>query len=100
MRLNRAVALAEVVGAAFALREIEAMDGSNFENFLPYHAVHADLLNRTGRIAEARAAYDAALTLDPAPAERRWLESRRGSLARADGADGCAVRANVPPRLS
>ena len=30
--------------------------------------------------AEARAAYDRALALDPGPAERMWLERRRDAL--------------------
>ena len=39
------------------------------------------LLAGRGRWAEARAAYDVALTLDPGPAERMWLERRREALA-------------------
>ena len=79
VRLNRAVALAEVMGAEAALSEIDALGSDTLESFLPYHAVRADLLRRLGRIGEARAAYDAALALDPPSAERLWLMSRRGS---------------------
>ncbi len=81
VRLNRAVALAEVAGINAALQEVEALDGRALADFLPYHAVLADLLRRAGRGEEARHAYDAALGLDPAPAERLWLEARRRSLA-------------------
>ncbi|WP_211107256.1 tetratricopeptide repeat protein [Azospirillum thermophilum] len=77
MRLNRAVPLAEVAGPAAALAELEALDAGRLGGVLPYHAVRADLLRRLGRRAEALAAYDAALALDPTPAERRWLERRR-----------------------
>ena len=79
-RLNRAVALAEVVGVADAFHEITALDSEAMLAFLPYHAVRADLLRRLGRIDEARAAYDAALALDPASAERIFLLRRRVSL--------------------
>jgi RNA polymerase sigma-70 factor (ECF subfamily) len=76
VRLNRAVALAEVEGAEAALRELEPLASQAMAEFLPYHAVRADLLRRTGRLAEARAAYAAAMALDPPPAERRWLERK------------------------
>lgn len=85
IRLNRAVALAEVKGPAAALAELDRLGGPALDQFLPYHAVRADLLRRLGRIVEARAAYQAALSLDPAPAERLWLLSRAHSLP-VDGA--------------
>ncbi|GGE99303.1 RNA polymerase sigma factor [Aliidongia dinghuensis] len=80
VRLNRAVALAEVAGPAAALAEVEGLDAERFRSFAPYHAVRADLLRRTGRLDEARSAYGAVLALDPAPAERLWLERRLASL--------------------
>jgi RNA polymerase sigma-70 factor (ECF subfamily) len=80
VRLNRAVALAEVVGVPEGLREVDALHTAGLESFLPYHAVHADLLRRCGRNDEARAAYDAALALGPGPAERLWLERQRRSI--------------------
>ncbi|HVV94420.1 MAG TPA: DUF6596 domain-containing protein [Hyphomicrobiales bacterium] len=80
VRLNRAVALAEVAGPGAALAEVGALDGAALAAFEPYHAVRADLLRRLGRLAEAEAAYAAALALDPPPAERRWLERRRSAL--------------------
>lgn len=76
VRINRAVALAEVAGAATALDEIDALDGFVLETFPPYHAVRADLLRRTGRCDEAREAYNRVLELCPPPAERLWLERR------------------------
>jgi RNA polymerase sigma-70 factor (ECF subfamily) len=81
VRLNRAVALAEVAGVALALAEIEALDDPGLDAFLPYHAARADLLRRAGRGVEAAAAYDRALALEPSPAERLWLDRRRASLA-------------------
>jgi RNA polymerase sigma-70 factor (ECF subfamily) len=82
VRLNRAVAVAEVSGPALALAEVDWLDSTAFRDFAPFHAVRADLLARLGRSGEALAAYDRALALDPAPAERLWLERRRGQAAR------------------
>ncbi len=79
-RLNRAVAVAEMAGAEVALGEIEGLDADALAGFPPYHAVRADLLRRSGRLDDARAAYAAVLALDPPPAERLWLEQRMSSL--------------------
>jgi RNA polymerase sigma-70 factor (ECF subfamily) len=80
VRLNRAVALAEMAGPTAALAELDRIVTDRMASFQPYQAVRADLLRRVGRISEARDAYDAAIALDPAPAERSWLERRRASL--------------------
>ncbi len=80
VRLNRAVALAEVAGAAAGLAEVEALAAQPFQDFLPYHAVRADLLRRAGRRDEALRAYDAALALVTTSAERLWLERQRATL--------------------
>jgi RNA polymerase sigma-70 factor (ECF subfamily) len=79
VRLNRAVALAEVAGPAAALEEVDALDAPALAAFLPYHAVRADLLARLGFGDSADAAYAAALALDPDQAEKRWLEMRRNT---------------------
>jgi RNA polymerase sigma-70 factor (ECF subfamily) len=81
VRLNRAVALAEVRGLAEALAEMDALDAEQLDHFPPYHAVRADLLRRLGRPAEAKQAYAAALSLDPPPAERLWLSRRAAAIA-------------------
>jgi len=81
VRLNRAVALAEVAGPAVALAQVEGLNPAGLTQFAPFHALRADLLARLGRVGEAREAYDHALALDPGPAERMWLERRRTSLA-------------------
>jgi len=72
-RLNRAVALAETRGPAIALEEVDALSHAGLADYLPYHALRADLLARLGLADAARRAYDAALALAPADAERRWL---------------------------
>ena len=78
MRLNRAVAVAELDGPAVALAEV---DGLALTGYHPWHVVRADLLRRLGRSAEARAAYDAALALVDNPAEAAHLRRRRDQLA-------------------
>jgi RNA polymerase sigma-70 factor (ECF subfamily) len=77
VRLNRAVALAEVAGPAQALQALDALAESRLDRFQPWHAVRADLLRRLGRFPESRAAYDRAIALAPGPAERAWLARRR-----------------------
>lgn len=72
-RLNRAVALAETRGPAIALEEVDALSHAGLADYLPYHALRADMLARLGLADAARRAYDAALALAPADAERRWL---------------------------
>jgi len=80
VRLNRAVALAEIEGPVAALAEIDALADARMDTFQPWHAVRADLLGRTGRTDEARRAYDRAIDLATGPAERQWLKSRRARL--------------------
>ena len=77
VRLNRAVALAEVVGPAAALAEVDALELAEYHLF---HATRADLLRRLGRRADAARAYDAALALATNAAERRFLERRRAEV--------------------
>jgi RNA polymerase sigma-70 factor (ECF subfamily) len=77
VRLNRAVALAEVAGPWAALEELQALESVRLAEFQPWHAVRADLLRRLGRLEESRAAYDDAIRLAPGPAERAWLAARR-----------------------
>jgi RNA polymerase sigma-70 factor, ECF subfamily len=77
IRVNRAVALAEVAGPAAALASLADIDAPSW---LPLAAARADLLARVGRTDEARAAYDQALSLAPAPAEALFLAARRDAL--------------------
>jgi RNA polymerase sigma-70 factor, ECF subfamily len=79
--INRAVAVAEVLGAEAALAEIEALDRSEVNEFVPYHVVRADLLRRLARHSEARAEYAKALELGVPRAERLWIEDHLATLA-------------------
>ena len=85
VRINRAVALAEVQGPQAALQEIEGLDGVKLAGFAPYHAVRADFLARVGRRVDARQAYETVLSLDPPPAEERWIRRKLTMLENGTG---------------
>jgi RNA polymerase sigma-70 factor (ECF subfamily) len=76
--LNRAVALAELVGPDAALAAVDQLD---LESYQMFHAVRADLLRRLRRSDEAAAAYARALALTTNDAERGFLERRRSEVA-------------------
>jgi RNA polymerase sigma-70 factor, ECF subfamily len=76
VRINRAVALAEVHDPEAALQELERLDSEKLAGFAPYHAVRADFLARVGRGTDARHAYETVLSLDPSPAEERWIRRK------------------------
>jgi len=78
--LNRAVAVAEVDGAAVGLAAVDGLTGP-LDGYHLFHATRGDLLRRLGRDAEAVRAYDAALHLAANAAERQLLETRRRSVA-------------------
>jgi RNA polymerase sigma-70 factor (ECF subfamily) len=80
VRLNRAVAVAEVDGPSVALAEVDRLAGA-LDGYHAFHATRADLLRRLGRSAESRAAYDRAIALAGNPAERAYLSRRRAQLA-------------------
>ena len=77
--LNRAVALAELEGAATALRVIDSLDLGHYYLF---HAIRADLLGRLDRKPEAAAAYDAAIERSENSKEREFLRRRRMDVGR------------------
>lgn len=72
--LNRAVAVAEVTGPAAGLALVDDLD---LPAYAPLHVARAEMLRRLGRTAEARAAYDTALSLTDNPAERALLLRKR-----------------------
>jgi RNA polymerase sigma-70 factor, ECF subfamily len=79
VELNRAAAVAMRDGPEVGLGLIEAIDG--LDDYRPLHAARGELLRRLGRDAEAAAAYERALALDPGAAERRLLERRLTQLS-------------------
>jgi RNA polymerase sigma-70 factor (ECF subfamily) len=82
VRLNRAVAVAELAGPQEALAEV---DGLGLDGYHAWHVARAELLRRLGRDGEALAAYDRAIELAGNPAEVAFLERRRGGVVGTDG---------------
>ncbi len=76
--LNRAIAIGELRGADAALALLEGLE---LEGYHLYHATRGDLLERLGRLDEARAVFERAEALATNEAERRYLEGRRAALA-------------------
>lgn len=82
VELNRSVAVAMRDGPAEGLALIDALLARGV--LADYHLAHsarADLCRRLGRKAEARAAYERALSLTQLEPERRFLEKRLAALA-------------------
>jgi RNA polymerase sigma-70 factor (ECF subfamily) len=78
VRLNRAIALSHVAGAARALAEVDEL-GDELDRYHLYHATRGALLRRLGRPDEARDADRRALELTENPAERALLTERIGA---------------------
>lgn len=79
VRLNRAVAIAELDGPAVALAQVDRL-GEWLEGYHAFHVTRADLLRRLHRSEEARTAYARAIELAGNPAERAYLSRRRDEL--------------------
>ena len=81
IELNRAVAVAMRDGPEFGLELID--DILRRGDLVEYHLLHSargELLRRSGRIAEARRAFELALELAKQETERRFLARRLGSI--------------------
>jgi RNA polymerase sigma-70 factor (ECF subfamily) len=74
VRLNRAIAIAELDGPEVALAQL---NGLPLEDYRAFHATRADLLRRLGRHDQSRAAYDQAIGLAGHTAETAYLIHRR-----------------------
>ena len=79
--LNRAIAVAELQGAAAGLDALDALDRAALDDYQPYHAARADLLARTGEREAARAAYDRAIDLSTNPTEQQFLRDQRALIS-------------------
>jgi RNA polymerase sigma-70 factor (ECF subfamily) len=77
--LNRAVAIAEVDGAAPALAAVDALE-LELDAYYLFHSTRAELLARLGRHDDARIAYERALELTNNAAERTFLTAKRAEL--------------------
>ncbi|MDM0108803.1 RNA polymerase sigma factor [Variovorax sp. J22R24] len=81
VELNRAVAIAMCDGPAVGLALIDGiLARGELGDYHLAHAARADLCRRLGRTAEARCAYERALTLARQGPERKFLERRLAAL--------------------
>ncbi len=81
IELNRAVAIAMRDGPAAGLALIDAiLERGDLVDYRLAHAARADLCRRLGRVDEARASYERAITLTQQMAERRFLERQLADL--------------------
>lgn len=75
VRLNRAIAVSEVRGAAAALAAVDALT-ARLDGYHLFHATRAELLGRLGEGSGARVANARALALTNNPAEQALLVAR------------------------
>ena len=79
--INRALALAEVDGAAAGVTVLEQLNSdTRLTEYQPFWAARAELLARTGACADARHAYEVAIGLERDPAVRGFLQKRQAAL--------------------
>jgi predicted RNA polymerase sigma factor len=76
-RVGRAAVVAEVHGAEPGLRLLDAIESTSITRYQPYWAVRAHLLQKTGRNAEAAAAFERAIELADDPAVQKFLQHQR-----------------------
>ncbi len=74
--INRAIALSKVEGAEAGLAALEALGSDKLASYRPWYAARGHLLAQTGDPEGAAAAYRTALMLNPARAERLFLERK------------------------
>jgi len=80
--LNRALAIAEIHGAATALAAMPDPNAdARLAEYQPYWAARAELLAKTAAYDEARHAYEIAIGLERDPAVRLFLQHRQAALA-------------------
>lgn len=81
VRLNRAVAVAEVAGPLPGLVIVDAL-ADRLDGYHAFHATRADLLRRLGRTAPALREYERAIETAGNPGEVAYLGGLRDSLGR------------------
>jgi RNA polymerase sigma-70 factor (ECF subfamily) len=84
--LNRAIAVAELVGPDVALAIVDGL-AVELDGYHAYHAARDDLLRRLGRSHASRAAYDRAIDLAGNTAEIAYLTRRRDQMAQGRDRD-------------
>ncbi len=74
--IGHALALAETDSPQVALSQLDRLDCERVKSHLPYWAARAELLRRSGRLAEAIEAFGQAIGLASDPAVRCFLQER------------------------
>lgn len=87
--LNRAVAVSKHEGPLAALALVEPL-ASQLSGYFHFHGVRGALLQQTGRVREARAAFDKAISLAGTPAEAAHIRLHLDRLQRDATADADA----------
>jgi RNA polymerase sigma factor (sigma-70 family) len=88
VELNRAVALAMAFGPAAGLAVADALlEEPSLAGYHLLPSVRGDLLERLGRVAEARAEFERAASLTRNARERALLNARAAACARARGSN-------------
>jgi RNA polymerase sigma-70 factor (ECF subfamily) len=83
VRVNRAIAIAELSGPAAGLALLDTINSADDWHF--FHSARADMSRRIGDIAGARAAYERALACPRNELDRRFLERRIAELSASTG---------------
>lgn len=84
VRLNRAVAMARVHGAAAGLDALLPLEGdASLQGYAPFHAARAELLRQAGRNREAALAFERALACPVSEPQRRHLAREAARLGGA-----------------
>lgn len=83
VRVNRAVAEAQLGGPSLGLSLLETVRG--VENWHFYWSVRADFLRREGNVSEAAVCYRRALACQPNETDRNFLMQRLSELGYGDG---------------
>jgi len=82
VELNRSVAIAMAAGPAVGLARLDRLaEEGRLDDYHLFHAAHAELLRRSGRLGEAADAYRRALALTTNGMERGFLERRLREVA-------------------
>lgn len=76
VELNRAVAISFAISPEKGLSALP----ENMENYQSFHAARADMLRRSGKLVQARQAYETAISMTTNAADRTFLKTRKANL--------------------
>lgn len=81
LQVNRAVALSYATTPELALQDLDnSLAQKHLAGYQPFHACRADLLARSGRPCDAKAAYGQAIALSTSQQEKDYLAAQRAKL--------------------